>query len=108
MLVTDTYGGNARILPESKAKELESSMPDKTIPRVEGGHYAEWLRACKGGDPAGSNFEYAGPFTETVLLGNLAIRTGRRLDWDSANLRVTNLADANRFVRDSYRDGYSV
>lgn len=106
MLLCDTYSENVRIIPDARAAELESSLPEESIPRIEGSHFDEWLRACKGGVAAGSNFEYAGPFTEAVLLGNLAIRSGRRLDWDSAKLEVTNFAAANRFVKDDYRDGF--
>ena len=56
-----------------------------------------------------SSFDYAGPFTETVLLGNVALRfPGQRLLWDSANLKVTNLADANQYVQHTYRAGWSL
>lgn len=69
-------------------------------------HYEEWIRACKGGPKAYSNFDTAGPITETVLLGNVAIRTGRRIEWDSQKLRVTNLPEANRLIRTEYRPGW--
>ena len=69
-------------------------------------HYEEWIRACKGGPKAYSNFDVAGPVTETVLLGNVAIRTGRRIEWDSKKLRVTNLPEANRLIRTEYRPGW--
>ncbi len=107
-LLCDTYSDNVQIVPEAKEKELESSLPAPTLPRVEGGHYAEWFRACRGGTPAGSNFEYAAPFTEAVLLGNLAVRSGRPIEWDSKNLRATNFEPANRFVRRAYRKGFGV
>jgi hypothetical protein len=55
-----------------------------------------------------SNFDYSGPMTETVLLGNVALRAGQKIDWDSKNLKVTNLPEANRFVRKSYRKGWDV
>ncbi len=69
-------------------------------------HYAEWIRACKGGPRALSSFATAGPITETILLGNIAVRTGKRLEWDSKNLRVTNVEEANRLVRTPYRPGF--
>jgi predicted dehydrogenase len=69
-------------------------------------HYAEWIRACKGGPRALSSFDTAGPITETILLGNIAVRTGKRLEWDSKNLRVTNVEEANRLVRTRYRPGF--
>ena len=104
----DTYYSSARIIPETKMRELAPSLPPKTIPRVEGGHFAEWVRACKGGPKAGSNFEYAAQLTETVLLSNLAVRARRRIEWDAAAMKVTNLPEANRYVTKSYRHGYGV
>ena len=87
-------------------KEMASSLPEKSIPRVQGGPFAEWLRACKGGPKAGSNFDYSGPFTEAVLLANVAIRARRRIEWDAANLKVTNLPEANQFITKEYRPGW--
>ena len=94
-----------RLLP---VKNFEGYMPPKpTLPRTSS-HHAEWIRACKGGPPAMSNFvDYAGPLTETVLLGNVAIRVGKRVDWDSANLRARNLAAADRYIRREYRKGWT-
>ena len=104
----DTYYSSARIIPETKMKELAPTLPAKTLPRVEGGHFAEWVRACKGGTPAGSNFDYSSRLTETVLLSNLAVRARRRLEWDSAALKVTNVPGANQFVSQEYRPGFGV
>jgi len=95
----DPYCRSPRIIPETKMREMASSLPPKTIPRIpNGNHYQEWIRACKGGVPAGSNFDYAGPFTETVLLGNLALRSGKKIKWDGKNMRVTNVEEANKYV----------
>jgi predicted dehydrogenase len=104
----DTYYASARIIPEVKMRELASALPAKTIPRIEGGHFAEWVRACKGGKPAGSNFEYASALTEAVLLSNVAIRARRRIEWDSAAMKITNLPAANQYVSKSYRAGHGV
>jgi len=100
------------LIPESRAREYGD--PPKTLPRSIG-HYAEWTEACKGGNPAGSNFEWAGPLTEVVLLGNIALRpelreelTTKRLQWDGPNMRFTNSETANRFLRREYRDGWSL
>jgi predicted dehydrogenase len=100
------------IYPESCAKE--AGQIAKTIPRSEG-HYREWIAACKGGKAAGSNFDWAGPLAESVLLGNVALRVQLREDltlykllWDAAALKFTNLEDANRFVRREYRAGWSL
>jgi hypothetical protein len=73
---------------------------------VQGGPFAEWLRAIKGGPKPGSNFEYSAPFTESVLLSNVAIRTRRRIEWDSAAMKVTNIPEANQFITKEYRPGW--
>jgi hypothetical protein len=104
----DTYYASARIVPEAKMKEIAPTLPPKTLPRVEGGHFAEWVRACKGGTPAGSNFEYSSQLTETVLLSNVAVRARRHIDWDSAAMKVTNLPEANQYVSKAYRAGFGI
>ena len=70
------------------------------------GHYEEWINACKGGEPAGANFDFAGPLTEAVLLGNIAIRTGKKLLWDGKN--VTNVPEANAYINPPYREGWKL
>jgi predicted dehydrogenase len=107
-VLADTYYASVRIVPEARMQELAPTLPPKTIPRIKGGHFAEWLRACKGGVPAGSNFEYASRLTETVLLGNVAIRARRRIEWDTAAMQVANLPDANQYVTTTYRPGFGV
>jgi hypothetical protein len=101
-----------RIFPASCAKDAAEVA--KTIPRSDG-HHMEWVAACKGGKPAGSNFDWAGPLTESVLLGNVALRLGLReeltitkLLWDTEALKSTNLEDANKYLRNEYRAGWSV
>ncbi|MBI5769171.1 MAG: Gfo/Idh/MocA family oxidoreductase [Verrucomicrobia bacterium] len=100
------YYETVRIIPEAKMRQMAPSLPAKTIPRVQGGPFAEWLRGIKGGPKPGSNFEYSGPFSETVLLSNVAIRSRRRIEWDSKAMRVTNLESANKFVKKDYRPGW--
>ena len=63
---------------------------------------------AKGGEPANSHFDYSGPFSEVVLLGNLAIRAGRKLYWDGPNMNVTNEPDANQWVTKTYREGWEL
>ncbi len=110
MIMCSGNGGNPRIVPETAMKAFE--RPPKTIPRIEGGtdgHEQDWIRACKGGPKASSNFEYSGPLTETVLMGNLAIRfPNKKLKWDGKNMKVTNLSEANEFVHRKYRWGWSL
>ena len=100
------YGGNPRLLPDERMNDYK--FPEPTIPRVDGNHYDDWIRAIKGGPAACSNFDYAGPFTEWILLGNLALRTRKSLVWDSANLNVTNAAEANQWVKKTYRKGWDL
>ena len=87
-------------------KELK--LPDKTLPRVTGSHELDWVRACKTGQPAGADFAYSGPLTEICLLGNVAKRVDARIVWDAEKLKVTNLPDANQYVRTTYRPGWSL
>ncbi|MSQ96330.1 MAG: Gfo/Idh/MocA family oxidoreductase [Gemmataceae bacterium] len=100
------YGGSRRLLPTANFADYQP--PEPTLPRSPG-HHAEWLRACKGGPAAMSNFvDYAGPLSEMVLLGNVAMRTGGRLEWDSTNLRVTNNSAAAQYVHREYRRGWEL
>ena len=81
--------------------------PEPTIPRV-ASEDAEWLAACKGGPPALSNFANSGPFTEVVLLGNLAIRTGKKLNWDGPAMKATNCPEADQYIHRRYRKGWEL
>ncbi len=127
-LLADCYGANPRLLPLSKNESAQAVK--QTIARVpggEGGHYLQWVNACLEGYGKGvtsSPFEYAGPFTESILMGNLAIRsalytdpavsgwgknkfTGRKkLLWDAKNMKITNFDAANQFVKRDYREGW--
>jgi len=78
------------------------SIPDSI------GHHAEWIRACKTGEPTTCNFEYSGALTEAVLLGNVAYRTGKRLDWDSTGLRAKGCPEAEQFIQHVYRKGWKI
>lgn len=71
-------------------------------------HYEEWTKAIKNSTPTSTPFSYAGPLTETVLLGNVAHRSGAAIEWDSAALKVTNVSGANAFLRRDYRKGWEV
>jgi hypothetical protein len=83
----------------------EFEAPEPTIPRV-ANEDAEWIEACKGGPAALSNFDYSGPLTEFVLLGNLAIRLGRPLSWDSEAMRCPDAPEADPLIRREYREGW--
>ena len=100
------HGSAPRLLPESKMADFKK--PPKTLPRAKNGHHQEWIAACKGGPAALSNFDYAGTLTEMVLLGNIAIRTGKKIFWDSENLKITNIPEANQLVKREYRPGWAL
>lgn len=106
-IMCGTYGEKPRLLPESNMADYK--RPDPTIPRVPGNNpYLDFIRACKGGPAACSNFDVAGPFTEMVLLGNLALRLQTKLEWDSAAIKVTNSKEANEFIHAKYRKGWGI
>lgn len=105
-IVADTYGMNLSLLPESKMKDYVK--PPQTIPRIPNNDsYFDWIRACKGGPEASSNFSVSGPFTEVVLLGNLALRSRKKIEWDAKNMRATNAPEIQRFIKTEYRKGWS-
>lgn len=98
--------GSYKLLPEAQYKGF--SPPPRSIPESIG-HYEEWMLACKAGTPNTTcNFDYSGALTECVLLGNVAYRSGKRLEWDSAALKVTNAPEANKFLRREYRQGWTL
>jgi predicted dehydrogenase len=110
-IMHDSHGATGlRIYPESKMQEYK--QPAKTLPRVENGmdgHEQDWLRACKDGKPASSNFDYGGPLTEMVLLGVLAMRVkDQRLEWDGVNMKFTNNDKANEYIQPAYREGWTL
>ena len=72
------------------------------------GHHQEWIKACKDGSPTLCNFDYSGALTETVLLGNVAYRTGKALEWDAASLTATNVSEAAKLIAKEYRAGWEV
>lgn len=100
------------IIPESKRKAY--GAPPRKLPRSPG-HHEEFVLACKGGAAAGSNFDWAGPLTEAVLLGNIALRlkmreemSTRKLLWDPVRMQFTNSERANQFLRRDYRTGWTL
>ena len=99
-------GAHPRLIPESKMASFEP--PPKTLPRSPGNE-REWLDVCKGGKTKpGGNFEFSGVVTETLLLGNVAIRCGEKLTWDRASMKVTNSDAAQKFVRPDRRTGWDL
>ncbi len=101
------WSGPPRLVPESKMKDMV--RPAKTIPRSIG-HRAEWIRACKQRKPADAKagFDYSGPFTEALLVGNLAVRLQKRVEWDSAAMKATNAPEADALIHKVYRSGFGI
>ncbi len=106
ILTCGVYGDSPQLIPFPKMKEYE--RPEKCIPRVDGTHEQDWIRAIKEGRQAGANFDYSGPLTEAILLGNIAKRFNDKLYWDAENLKITNNDEANAFVSREYRNGWSL
>src|SRR5579862_2564410 len=130
-MMCGTYGMYPKLLPTSKTNEVKAPQTIARVPNGDEGHYAAWVEAAiagYGSDKAknlSSNFDIAGPLTESVLMGNLAIRSydiqkkaangndmtypGRfiKLIWDGPNMKITNFDDANQFVKRTYREGWS-
>jgi predicted dehydrogenase len=104
-LLGGSHAGTPRIIPEAKRKEY--GRPPKTLPRSPG-HHKEWIEACKAGRPADakSGFWYAGPFTEALLVGNLAVRLQKRVEWDAQTMRSPNCPEADNYITKFYRAGY--
>jgi hypothetical protein len=116
-IMCGTYGSDPKLLPTSRTGEI--NIP-QTLARVPEGHYVQWVNACLAGygkNEVSSPFEYAGPLTETILMGNLALRAwnikegkgfpGRKkLLWDASQMKITNFDAANQFVKREYRTGW--
>lgn len=108
-LLTGPRPDSPRLLPDSVWEEFRKNLPEKKIPRVVGGPFREWVRAIKGEGPLpGSAFDYSARLTEMALVGVMAQRTNHDIEWDAANMRVTNLAGCEHLVRQPARKGWEV
>ena len=103
MLLAD-YGSHV-LLPEAKFKDYQ--RPEKSIPKSPG-HHAEWIRACKQGTETTCNFDYSGALAEAVLLGCVAHKAGRRIEWDAKAMKIANAPEANKFLTREYRKGWEI
>jgi hypothetical protein len=132
-MMCSTYGANPQLLPTSKTKDIAVAPSLYRVPGGDRGHYANWVDACIAGygskefSQLSSPFSIAGPLTESVLMGNLAIRSfdyrvprtgstnqfdypgrGIKLLWDGPNMNITNFEPANQFVKRVYREGFTL
>ncbi len=106
LMVSGDYGNSPRLLNDAKHKSF--GRPKEVIEKSPG-HFEEWISAVKGDTPydsPGSNFQYSAPMSETILLGNVALRYGRKLDWDGQNFKFTNLPEANKYLTKEYTRGW--
>jgi len=103
MLIADY--GNHKLLPEDQYADFK--RPDPTIPDSIG-HHAEWFQACKTGSPTTCNFDYSGTLAEAVLLGNVAHRAGKKLQWDHGQLKAVGCPEADPLIHKSYREGWKL
>ncbi len=99
------WGGSPRIIPETKMQEYK--RPAKTIARSKG-HHRDWLDACKGGPPASSNFNYSGPMTEVILLGNVALRAREKLAWNAEKMKATNSDKADQYIKPEFHNAWTI
>jgi hypothetical protein len=132
-MMCGTYGINPQLLPTSRTAEINVAETLYRVPKGDRGHYDNWVEACIGGygskefQQLSSPFSVAGPLTESVLMGNLAIRSydyreprtdgsnrfnypgrGIKLVWDGPNMKITNFEAANQFVKREYREGWKL
>ena len=103
IITTGTYGEDTRLIPVEKMADYR--FPAELLTRSPG-HYRDWIRAAKGGEPSCSNFSIAAPFTEWMLLGTIALRLEGKLEWDNAKMRFTNNAEANQYLKPAFRKGW--
>ena len=106
IIVTGAGGSNPKIYPEKRSERYHPPAP--TIPRSNG-HYRDWIDAIKGGPAASSNFEYGARLTEITLLGVLSLRLGgKKLEWDSENMKVKGMPEADPYLREPVRSGWEM
>jgi len=101
-ILGEGWGRSPRIIPETKMRAYK--RPPKTLPRV-ASHHRNWLDAVKGKGRPSTHFDYAGPLTEFCLMGNVALRAGKKLDYDPKAMKILNVPEANEYIRPHYREG---
>ncbi|MBI5086389.1 MAG: Gfo/Idh/MocA family oxidoreductase [Acidobacteria bacterium] len=103
MVTTGCYGERTRLIPDARMKDYK--LPPQLLTRSPG-HYRDWIRACKGGAPACSNFSVAAPFVSWMLLGVIAMRFDGKLEWDAARMRFSNNNAANEYLKPKFHKGW--
>jgi predicted dehydrogenase len=102
------WSGMPGLFPRKLRQDFQK--PPKTIARSPLGHRMEWVQACKDRKPADAKagFAYSGPYTEALLVGNLAVRLQKRIEWDAANMKAANAPEADALIRKKYRPGFGI
>ncbi|MGD0500120.1 MAG: Gfo/Idh/MocA family oxidoreductase [Bryobacteraceae bacterium] len=103
-MTTEGSGGAVRLLPLARHESYK--LPPEILTRSPG-HHQDWIRACKGGEPACSNFSVAGPFTEWIVMGVIALHFEGKLEWDANKMQFTNNRSADAYVKPTFRKGWS-
>jgi hypothetical protein len=93
------------LLPE---KDFVGFVPPDPFIKNSIGHHKEWVRACKTGGKTTCNFDYSGPLTEAALLGNVAYRVGKKLDWDPKTLKAKGVPEADQYINHHYEAGWKI
>jgi predicted dehydrogenase len=106
-VLLDTYGARYQLLPK---RDFEGfTPPEPTLKRSPGNnHMRDWIEAAKNGAQSCSNFDYASALTGMVLLGNLALRAGKKIEWDAAAMKATNCSECDEWIKPPYRKGWSL
>ena len=104
------HGQNPRLFANGTSKPLwkDGITPQDPARRRSGGRHSPWVQEVKGGERSPGSFLNAGPITDTVNLGTVALRAGKKVLFDSQNMKITNIADANKFLRREYRRGWEL
>jgi hypothetical protein len=103
----DDNGKNQELYPKDRFADFKK--PERTLLRGTGNHYKDWINACKGGEPAMANFDYAGRLTEFVLLGDVALRVGKKILWNGEQMKATNCEkEAAPFIKREFREGWKL
>jgi hypothetical protein len=104
-LMCGCYASGPQLIPYTKMKAYK--RPEETIPRVKVSHEIDWVNAIKEGRQPSSNFDYSGPLTEMVLMGNLSMfMPGKKIKWDGEKMQSTNFPELNKYVNPPYREGW--
>ncbi|MBN2270227.1 MAG: Gfo/Idh/MocA family oxidoreductase [Sedimentisphaerales bacterium] len=104
-IMAEGWGGSPRIIPENKMQQYK--RPSKILERSNG-HHRDWVDACKGGKQPHGGFDYSGPMTEVILLGNVALRTGEKLTWNGKDMKATNCPSADKYIKPEFHNGWTI